>query len=173
VIEIKVDDRQVQSMLKKLAAKASDLKPAMRAISQIMLDAVEENFEQGGRPKWTPLAPGTIAERLRKGTWPGQILVRSAGGLAASISASYDATSATVGTNKPYAAIHQFGGRTRPHVIRPKGKKALAWAGGRHPVKSVNPPGSQIPARPFLALMEDDRREIVAVMKRNLEVVSK
>jgi phage virion morphogenesis protein len=169
VIEIKVDDRQVQAMLKKLAAKASDLKPAMRAISQIMLDAVEENFEQGGRPKWTPLSPGTIAERLRKGTWPGQILVRSAGGLAASISASYDATSATVGTNKPYAAIHQFGGRTRPHVIRPKGKKALAWAGGRHPVKSVNHPGSQIPARPFLSLMEDDRREIVATMKRHLE----
>ena len=169
MIEIKVDDRQVQAMLKKLSAKVSDLKPAMRAISQIMLDAVEENFEQGGRPKWTPLAPGTIAERLRKGTWPGQILVRSAGGLAASISAHYDATSATVGTNKPYAAIHQFGGKTRAHVIRPKGKKALAWAGGRHPVKVVQHPGSDIPARPFLSLAEDDRREILATMKRHLE----
>ena len=169
MIEIKVDDRQVQSMLKKLVAQASDLKPAMRAISQIMFDAVEENFAQGGRPKWTPLAPGTIAERMRKGTWPGQILVRSAGGLAASISAHYDATSATVGTNKPYAAIHQFGGKTRPHTIRPKGKKALAWAGGKHPVKVVRHPGSDIPARPFLTLAEDDKGEIIATMKRHLE----
>jgi hypothetical protein len=37
-------------------------------------------------------------------------------------------------------AIREFG--TRPHVIEPKTKQALAWPGGRHPVKRVNHPGT-------------------------------
>lgn len=37
---------------------------------------------------------------------------------------------------------------TAPHVIRPKNKKALFWAGAAHPVKKVNHPGTK--ARPLL-----------------------
>jgi phage virion morphogenesis protein len=169
VIEIRIDDRELTRTLSRLGAKMKNLTPLMRQISEIMKDAVEENFEQGGRPRWTPLKPSTIAQRQREGKWPGQILLKSAGGLAASISAGYDDRKAWVGSNKPYARIHQLGGKTRPHTIRPIGKKALAWAGGRHPVKVVQHPGSDIPARPFLALAEDDRREIVQTVKRYLE----
>lgn len=39
-----------------------------------------------------------------------------------------------------HSAILEFG--TRPHVIEPKDKQALAWPGGRHPVKKVNHPGT-------------------------------
>lgn len=39
-----------------------------------------------------------------------------------------------------HSAILEFG--TRPHVIEPKTKQALAWPGGRHPVKKVNHPGT-------------------------------
>lgn len=45
-----------------------------------------------------------------------------------------------------HAAILEHG--TRPHVIEPKDKQALAWPGGRHPVKRVNHPGT--PAYHFL-----------------------
>jgi len=31
---------------------------------------------------------------------------------------------------------------TKPHVIRPRTKRALAWPGGAHPVKRVNHPGT-------------------------------
>ncbi|GGN39481.1 hypothetical protein FHR83_006712 [Actinoplanes campanulatus] len=31
---------------------------------------------------------------------------------------------------------------SRPHVIEPKNKKALAWPGARHPVRRVNHPGT-------------------------------
>jgi HK97 gp10 family phage protein len=51
-----------------------------------------------------------------------------------------------VGTYVKYAADVEFG--TRPHKIVPKNKKALFWRGARHPVKSVNHPGSR--AKPFL-----------------------
>jgi hypothetical protein len=44
-----------------------------------------------------------------------------------------------IGTNLGYArAVHEG---SRPHIIRPVRKKALAWKGGRHPVKSVRHPG--------------------------------
>lgn len=73
---------------------------------------------------------------------------------------------ASVGFNKktvPYGAIHEFGGRTPPHVILPKRKKALAFVtmgsasmaalSGGSPmviVKKVNHPGSVMPERSFL-----------------------
>lgn len=47
----------------------------------------------------------------------------------------------------PYAAIHQFGGQTAAHKIVPRRRQALAFGGVV--VRSVNHPGSQIPARPF------------------------
>lgn len=155
--------------LRRLAVKMQDLTPVMREVSGVMADAVEENFAVGGRPRWAPLKASTIAGRVREKTWPGKILQRSAAGLASSIEAHHTSSSAIVGTNKTYASIHQFGGRTFPHLIRPSVKKALFWPGAGHPVKAVKHPGSVIPARPFLALEDDDRLEIINVMKRHLK----
>lgn len=39
-----------------------------------------------------------------------------------------------------HSAILEFG--SRPHVIEPKNKQALAWPGGRHPVRRVHHPGT-------------------------------
>lgn len=52
----------------------------------------------------------------------------------------------------PYAAIHEFGGTTRAHVIRPRNAKVLAFQMGGANVfaRFVNHPGSVIPARPYL-----------------------
>ena len=127
MIEIKIDDKEVISLLKKLSKKVNDMTPVMQIIAGIMHDAVEENFEKEGRPKWPSLAPATIKQRAKKGHWPGKILQQS-GQLAASISRRATSNSAIVGTNKVYAAIHQFGGKAG------RGHKAT------------------IPARPFLKL---------------------
>ena len=54
---------------------------------------------------------------------------------------------ATVHTsNIKYASMVEKG--TRPHIIKPKNKKALYWKGASHPVKQVNHPGSK--AKPYL-----------------------
>lgn len=150
MIEIEIDSAATRDALERLIAAAKNSAPLMRAVAGIMADAVEENFAQQGRPKWQGLKPDGRQ---------GQIL-QDTGRLASSISPSSDATSAVVGTNVKYAAIHQFGGQTRPHVIRPKNKRALAF-GGRV-VRSVNHPGSNIPARPFLMLTDGDEDEIEA-----------
>lgn len=45
-----------------------------------------------------------------------------------------------------YGAVLEEG--SRPHVIRPKNKKALYWSGAAHPVRMVNHPGTR--AHPVL-----------------------
>jgi len=53
----------------------------------------------------------------------------------------------------PYGAIHEFGGTTSAHVIRPVNKSILSWMGPggvRVFARKVNHPGSRIPARPYL-----------------------
>src|SRR3989339_368312 len=135
-IEIKVDNQEILKALKRLSEKTKNLRPVMRNIAGIMMDSVEENFAQQGRPKWKDLAEVTKKQRKKEGKWPGMILQKSQGGLADSISSDYGDDYAIVGTNKKYAAIHQFGG--------PAGRG-----------KKVN-----IPARPYLTLGDTAVEEI-------------
>ena len=108
-IEIKIDNKELNQVLGKLFEKTTDLRPLMKNIAGIMADAVEENFKQEGRPEWAKLKDSTIKLRTQKGYWSGKIL-QMRGELAASITSEYSENSAIVGTNKTYAAIHQFGG---------------------------------------------------------------
>jgi len=65
-------------------------------------------------------------------------------------------TDAILSANTPYArAVHDG----RPAItIKPKRKKAMAWQGARHPVKSVNQPARN--GNPWLArAVEDLERE--------------
>ena len=140
-IEINIDNKEILKALKKLSEKTQNLRPVMKNIASIMIDSVEENFAQQGRPKWKDLAEVTKKQRKKEGKWPGMILQKSQGGLAQSISSEYGDDYAIVGTNKVYAAIHQFGGD----------------AGRKKKVK--------IPARPYLTLGDDAVDEIRNVVE--------
>lgn len=142
-IEIKIDSRKLQDALNRLAQRTGNLAPLMSSISQDMLDAVEENFEQQGRPRWKSLAESTIEQREKLGYWPGKIL-QMRGELAASVQAESGANYALVGTNKIYAAIQHFGGKAG------RGKK------------------TEIPPRPFLALRPEDERRIMQRIEKHL-----
>lgn len=133
---------ELQHWLDALGKRVIRREPLMVKIAGIMMDAVDENFVQGGRPKWKAL-------KYRDGR-PLQL----SGRLHNSIQPWSDNNQAVVGTNVIYAGIHQNGGQTRPHVIRPRNKKALRF-NGRY-AKKVNHPGSKIDARPFLSLTDDD-----------------
>lgn len=73
------------------------------------------------------------------------------------------ATSTTVksaiGSNVKYAAIHEFGGTTRPHVIEAKKGKALKFIKGGQTFlrRRVNHPGSRFTARKFVQTGINDR----------------
>lgn len=104
--------------------------------AKLILAALYSQQKEGRPEKWTPLAKSTIKQRTKKGYWPGKIL-QIKGDLAASITSKYDDNSAVVGTNKVYAAIHQFGGD----------------AGRNKKVK--------IPARPYLKITDNNQKEII------------
>lgn len=164
MIEAKLEYKPVLDAMRRAANQMGNTRPLMRSVVGIMFRAVEDNFAQEGRPKWVDLQPGTKAGRAKEGTWPGKILQRS-GGLASSIVQQFDQREAVVGTNKIYAAIQNFGGKTKPHVIRPKTKRALSFGG--IVVRSVNHPGSNIPARPYLMLTPRDLRDLMGAARQH------
>lgn len=126
MIEIEINNaRQIAAILDRLANSTQDRTPLMRSIAGTMESAVLQNFDAGGRPKWLGL-------KYRQGT----PLVDTEN-LMNSITSYYDNNIAIVGTNEPYAAIHQFGGKAG------RGRKV------------------DIPARPFLILTPQDEDDIL------------
>lgn len=143
-IEIKLDNKEVESRLLDLAKRSENLRPLMKNIAGIFAYSTEENFKEEGRPdKWTELSESTIKQRTKNKQWPGMILQIS-GQLASSVNTYYDDDSAVMGSNLEYAAIHQLGGQA--------GKN-----------KSV-----EIPARPYLQLTPDDFEEILSMTENFL-----
>ena len=143
-IEIKIDNKKVEKALLEIAQKTSNLRPLMKNIAGIMADSTEENFKEEGRPKWKDLSEKTKTARKKTGHYPGQILQVS-GQLALSVTTQYDETSAIIGSNKVYAAIHQLGGQAG------KNKKTT------------------IPARPYLSLTNEEYEEILSLVENYLK----
>lgn len=117
--------------------RAENSKAIMEAVGLQLVSWAQGSFDDPSkRPRsW---------KARRSGSNP---LLKKSGALVQSIRvASVSNDSVVVGTDRPYAAFHQWG--TKPYVIRPTLKKALFWSGAGHPVKKVDHPG--LPARPFL-----------------------
>ncbi|UST71425.1 phage virion morphogenesis protein [Pseudomonas moraviensis] len=111
MLTIELNNQRLQQTLHQLEDAIGDLTPLMQAIAAELASQTEENFEHEGRPEWPELSDVTIERRAKQGHWPGQMLQVSAGGLAASIVTHATDSSAVVGSNKPYAAMMQFGGQ--------------------------------------------------------------
>jgi phage virion morphogenesis protein len=110
MLTIELKHQHLQQTLNQIENAIGDLTPLMRSIAAELASQTEENFEHEGRPDWPALSDVTTENRAKHGHWPGQILQVSAAGLAASITTHATDSSAMVGSNKPYAAMMQFGG---------------------------------------------------------------
>jgi len=71
--------------------------------------------------------------------------------------------------NAKYGRIHEYGGTTKAHIIRPRVKKALAFGDGIV-VKFVRHPGSKIPVRPYLRPALEAKREAVVATVRQVYI---
>ncbi|WP_204126632.1 phage virion morphogenesis protein [Pseudomonas ogarae] len=107
---IELDDQHLQQTLSKVEQAIGDLTPLMHSLAAELASQTEENFEHEGRPQWPDLSDTTTERRAKTGHWPGKIFQVSAAGLAASITTQATDSSALIGSNKPYAAMMQFGG---------------------------------------------------------------
>jgi phage gpG-like protein len=97
-----------------------------------------------------------LSNKIKFEKLSGQVLKNQFGTLRDSITPttieSGDAVVGQVATNVEYAAIHEYGGKTKPHDIFPRKGRALAFMmGGKQViVKSVHHPGSVFPERSFM-----------------------
>ena len=130
-----VDARKVLNMLEGMAARCKDLAPAMRLIGETVRTSIVRNFEVGGRPRWK--GHSAVTKKRRKG---GSVL-RLSNQLMNSITYSTTSRSVEVGTNRVYAATHQFGAK--------KGAFGKTKRGGPTP-------WGDIPARPFVMVQDED-----------------
>lgn len=147
-VEIVLSDSPVLQVLGSLLDKLDDLSEPMNDIAAVLESATESAFEAEADPvtgqAWASLSDAYLkANPKRQG---GKILQASAGGLAASVTAYSGDFWAAIGSNKIYAAIHQFGG-TDDMPAGPAG----------------------IPARPFIGVSREDEQSMLGILGEYLD----
>lgn len=98
---------------------------------------------------------GVLRERIER-KLSGEVLQQRSGRLAGSISVDIEQSgltvNATLSSDVPYAASHEYGGTLPAHEILPKSGRALAfpWRGQQRFFKRVSLPSVTMPERSFM-----------------------
>lgn len=152
IITLRPHHQEVQNAIDRAAATVGRPDAAIRIAANVLYSLTLGAWDPAGlggqRPApWPPRADGRPATLYRTGA------------LRHSIRLAITARRALITTDRLYAAIHQFGGRTRPQVIKPRRARALRWQTPDGPAfaRSVRHPGSRVPPRPFFPLTPDGR----------------
>jgi phage gpG-like protein len=137
-LTVKKDD--LTPDLRKKIRAVEDPTPIWRAVGTQLVSFTKRAFRDAALRQiaWPAKRDGTASNLIYKGVLLSSIRITK-----------YDRKGVTIGSDRPYAAIHQLGG-----VIRPKTKKVLSFTiGGKtYFAKEV-----KIPARPFLPFTPDGR----------------
>jgi len=128
-INITVQDEELKKKLASLQKKLKNLRPIMLELGNMVKNDIEYAFEREQSPfgqRWQPLAMSTVLAGVqgrltgKKGRetkqthnyLQGRKILTASGQLGMSFTVKADNDSVTVGTNKIYARIHHFGGKT-------------------------------------------------------------
>ncbi len=151
---VRIEDAQVQALLQKLGRQAGGTRDIMDAVGVDLLGRIHRGFEREETPDgraWKKLAPATIRSRKRAGHWPGPML-RVSGDLYRSITYQAGDGRLEIGSNWPYAAVHQNGGvihrtaRTQTLAFTGKGRFMSRAAASRRKKQAVPVRFAAIPA---------------------------
>ncbi len=135
---VRLDDGELQKMFAALVHAGADIEPVFADIGEHLLESTRARFDEQVDPEgnaWEPLKPATSARKKKNS---GRILIDS-GMLMGEMSYEADAGGLMFGSNKIYAATHQFG---RPEA--------------------------GVPARPFLGLSKTDIIAIERLLHEHL-----
>jgi phage gpG-like protein len=148
---ITIDEREVTAALRELARLGRDPSAPLTSIGSALIGSTKLRALTATSPtgaRWPMLGADYAA--TKKGT-PLRESGLMLGGLISEVSGSR----LRVGSDRPYAAIHQFGG-----TITAKGR-ALDFFIGRRRVRVKR---VRIPARPWLGVSASDRTEILNIL---------
>lgn len=161
--------------------------PLQQSRDEVVIPSVRENFDQEGRPKWTPLKPQTLQNRMYMGYARGPILDRS--GRLRRIATQKNIWSIVSGVGRegadmlslnvnyldgkvPYAEFHQLGAGVRRGRRVGDIQKRITSSGkttSRFRHREANPAlGGDIrtfrlPPRPFIQLTVEEEAEIYTI----------
>jgi phage gpG-like protein len=169
------DTNKISENIKKIVQQVKS--DALKVLAIEAERSIRKNFDEGGRPKWTPRK--RISKRQR-GT---NILVIS--GAMKNVIATQEGDKVVVRVNplaREYAAIQNFGGAInmpgRNIKFREKknkyGNTVSVFASSRHKriSKEVTskPYQIKIPARPFMTIPEQDYQRILNAIKSQIKL---
>lgn len=157
---------RLNNLLTSLQQLVEKREPLTRNIAEILLAGVQENFlqsgrENGGSGTWKPLSDVT---RNRRGKAKNAPILRVNNELYQSLTKSHDNNSATVGTNKIYAATMHFGAK--------KGE----FGSYRGPSGTWKPrpiPWGDIPARPYMMATNQEFEDIADFIEEMINKITK
>lgn len=178
IIEASIDHSDVMVKLSKLAAKGTNLRPVMKAFGDHLIKETVTRFEQESDPEgksWEVLSDFTLASK--KNT---QILSESTD-LRNSFSRKAAKYSVKMGSDRLYAAVHQFGLKKelkiKSHAVKAQTRKAKGRnkrgiqsgvAFHKAHTRKAHARKVNIPARPFLGFTDHDRVELAETVKEYL-----
>lgn len=140
---VSIDDSEVRAALKRGMAATGNLTPVMKAIGERLLRSTNENFSGESAPDGTKWEQSSAAKAEGRKTLTKSSQLRN------SIYYKAESDQVRIGSPKPYAAIHQLGGK----------------AGRGLKVK--------LPARPFIGVSAEDRIEIIEILNDHLRAALK
>jgi phage virion morphogenesis protein len=153
-IEATLDDGMIRAAFQRVEKLTGDFRPLLKRVGVGLVKTTQERFVTATDPAgaaWKGLNPAYAA--FKRG--PGILREKAMrGGLMGSVTFQVQGPrQVAIGSNKIYAAIHQFGG-----VIRPVHGRSLVFKLGKRVVHARR---VTIPARPYLGIGEADKQMIM------------
>ena len=144
-IEVRVTGQEaVEAALRRLlVALGPGSVGIFQAVGEAIREGVDTEFATSGGGEWADLSERTKAERAKIGQVPPYRPLIRHGLLRGSMVVRPNPRGVAVGTNRSYAPIHQFGGRSES--------------------------GAMVPARPYLVLRPATGREVEATVVEALD----
>jgi phage virion morphogenesis protein len=175
-LTVRITNAEIRQAIARTIEPADDFTPACRRAGEYMRLATRGRFDTETAPDgtpWRPLNPRYAAQKARGRRNLTGILKRS-GLLRDGITYVASKTELVIGSNRPYAAIHQFGGtiqrqasqRTLNFKVGRSGRSRFARR-GRANFQQVARAGAYsitIPKREFLGVSRDDEAEIIQIV---------
>lgn len=177
MLEVVIDTTTVGKALDDLIKRLGDLTTPLNDIAEYLHQSTDDRFTKQVAPDgspWAPLAPSTLARK--KG---GRIL-RNKGTLQDTLRHVVSNNELAFGTDRPYGAIHQFGGKIE-HAARSQQvyfRQGKDGSVGSRFVKKTKSNFAQwvtrgahdteIKARPYLGLSAEDGGEILVIIQEYL-----
>ncbi|WP_216891603.1 phage virion morphogenesis protein [Pseudomonas putida] len=172
-LEASVAGGGLEALIERLGSLRTPLNDIAEYLHQSVDGRVRSQVAPDGSP-WAPLSPRTLARKK------GNKILRESGALLDTLRHQVSNDELVFGTDRPYGAIHQFGGkieqaaRSQKVYFKEKGgvvgnrfvKKRQSnfaqWV--THGARAL-----EMPARPYLGLSSEDENEVVEIVAAYLK----